>query len=89
MSRFEKLSHVIWHCQYHIVWVPKYRFRVLKGEIAREVQNCVLIWQDFSGQIITRLYDLLFHSPKASDNRSLSGVSDDCRTPQYIQIYLA
>jgi hypothetical protein len=19
-----KLSHVIWHCQYHIVWVPKY-----------------------------------------------------------------
>lgn len=37
MSRFEKLSHVIWHCQYHIIWVPKYRFRVLKGEIAREV----------------------------------------------------
>jgi REP element-mobilizing transposase RayT len=24
MSRFQKLSHVIWHCQYHIVWVPKY-----------------------------------------------------------------
>jgi len=20
MSRFSKLSHVIWHCQYHIVW---------------------------------------------------------------------
>jgi len=27
MSRFEKLTHVIWHCQYHIVWVPKYRYR--------------------------------------------------------------
>jgi len=24
MSRFEKLTHVIWHCQYHIVCVsPK------------------------------------------------------------------
>ncbi len=31
MSRFEKLTHVLWHCQYHIVWVPKYRYRVLKG----------------------------------------------------------
>jgi putative transposase len=30
MSRFEKLTHVFWHCQYHIVWVPEYRFRVLK-----------------------------------------------------------
>lgn len=29
MSRFRKLSHTIWHCQYHIVWVPKYRYRVL------------------------------------------------------------
>ncbi|RJY11128.1 transposase [Parashewanella spongiae] len=34
MSRFEKLSHVLWHCQYHIVWVPKYRFRILKGRTA-------------------------------------------------------
>jgi putative transposase len=28
MSRFQKLSHVIWHGQYHIVWVPKYRYKV-------------------------------------------------------------
>lgn len=41
MSRFQKLSHVIWHCQYHIVWCPKYRYRVLKGNIA-----------DFLGQLI-------------------------------------
>ncbi len=35
MSRFEKLAHVI--CQYHIVWVPKYRYRVLKNRIKEEV----------------------------------------------------
>jgi len=28
MSRFKKLAHVVWHCQYHIVWVPKYRYKV-------------------------------------------------------------
>ena len=44
MSRFEKLTHVLWYCQYHIVWVPNYRFRVLKGEIAREVQNCIQVY---------------------------------------------
>jgi len=37
MSRFKRLSHVIWHCQYHIVWVPKYRFRILKSQVAEEV----------------------------------------------------
>ena len=41
MSRFKKLSQTIWCCQYHIVWVPKYRFRILGGEIGREVENCI------------------------------------------------
>jgi Transposase and inactivated derivatives len=34
MSRFHKLSHVIWHCQYNIVWIPKYRYRVMTGPVA-------------------------------------------------------
>ena len=42
MSRFQRASHVIWHCQYHLVWVPKYRFRMLQGPIGREVQRCVM-----------------------------------------------
>ena len=41
MSRFYKLSQTIWHCQYHIVWVPKYRYKVLSGEIGIEVKNCI------------------------------------------------
>ena len=41
MSRFRKLSQTLWHCQYHIVWVPKYRFRILKGKVAIEVSNCI------------------------------------------------
>lgn len=30
MSRFRKLTQSIWHCQYHIVWVPKYRYRTFR-----------------------------------------------------------
>ena len=47
MSRFRKLSHTIWHCQYHIVWTPKYRFRILEGGVAQEVSRCV---RSFSSQ---------------------------------------
>ena len=41
MSRFRKLSHAIWHCQYHLVWVPKYRYRILEGQIGRDVEMCI------------------------------------------------
>ena len=29
------------HCQYHIVWVPKYRHRILTGNVGHEVGNCI------------------------------------------------
>ena len=41
MSRFRKLSHSIWSCQYHIVWTPKYRYRILTGAVRMEVDQCV------------------------------------------------
>ena len=41
MSRFRRLSQTIWHCQYHIVWVPKYRFKILTDKVAKEVENCI------------------------------------------------
>ena len=41
MGRFKELSHTIWHCQYHVVWTPKYRYRVLDGRVKQEVGNCI------------------------------------------------
>jgi putative transposase len=41
VSRFRKLSHTIWLCQYHIVWVPKYRYRVLNGAINECCQSSI------------------------------------------------
>ena len=53
MSRFRKLSHTIWHCQYHIIWVPKYRYRVLQGEIAEEVGVAVRVYAErMGGEVI-------------------------------------
>ncbi|MFK7825902.1 MAG: IS200/IS605 family transposase [Oligoflexales bacterium] len=53
MSRFQKLSHVIWHCQYHIVWCPKYRYRVLKGKLADFLNQLIQVEvQKMKGQIV-------------------------------------
>jgi len=55
MSRFRKLSQTIWHCQYHIVWVPKYRYRILNGAIASEVGNCIRAFSEQKGCEIIEL----------------------------------
>ena len=39
MSRFKKLSHTIYECKYHMVWIPKYRYRVMTGEIQSYIHN--------------------------------------------------
>ena len=49
MSRFSKLSHVLWHCQSHIVWVPKYRYRVLKDKVGFEVSKTIRVYTERLG----------------------------------------
>jgi len=39
MSRFKKLSHTVWDCKYHMVWCPKYRFRVMEGRVRYYVRD--------------------------------------------------
>ena len=55
MSRFKKLSQTIWHCQYHIVWVPKYRFRILYGDVGSEVNRCIRAFSERQGCEIVEL----------------------------------
>lgn len=33
MSSYKKLTHTIYECKYHIIFCPKYRYRIFKGEI--------------------------------------------------------
>ena len=55
MSKFYKLSYAIWHCQYHIVWVPKYRYRILSGMVGQEVERCIRSFSDRLGAEIVEL----------------------------------
>ena len=55
MSRFRSLAHSIWHCYYHIVWVSKYRFRILIGEVKKEVEKMVIMISEQLGCTIAEL----------------------------------
>ncbi len=39
MAKWKKLSHTTYQCKYHIVWCPKYRYRILKGAVAEFVES--------------------------------------------------
>lgn len=37
--KFNKLTHSLYECKYHIVFCPKYRFRIIKDEVAESVRR--------------------------------------------------
>ena len=38
-KRFRKLAHSLYECKYHVVFCPKYRYRILKDEVAEYVRQ--------------------------------------------------
>ena len=41
MKQFKRLAHAVWQCKYHVVWCPKYRYRILRGEIGKTVRKII------------------------------------------------
>jgi putative transposase len=37
MDEYQSLSHTVWECKYHIVWIPKCRRKALYGQLRREL----------------------------------------------------
>ena len=33
------LSHTVWECKYHIVWVPKRRRKIIYGKLCQELKT--------------------------------------------------
>lgn len=41
MNPYRKTSHVVYECNYHLIWVTKYRFAVLTGQVAIRVRELI------------------------------------------------
>lgn len=41
MKHTQSLSHSVWDCKYHVVWIPKYCRKVLYGRIRRHLGEVI------------------------------------------------
>ena len=55
MSKYRKISHVIYYHNYHIVWTPKYRFRVLEGVIQELLDADIRALSEWKGAEVLEL----------------------------------
>ena len=37
MNDIQNLSHTAWDCKYHVVWIPKYRKKLLYGQLRKHL----------------------------------------------------
>ena len=37
MDEYQSLSHTLWDCKYHVVWIPKYRRKTLFEQLRRNL----------------------------------------------------
>ncbi len=42
MADYRKGWHTVYDIQYHFVWVTKYRYHVLRGEVAKQARELIL-----------------------------------------------
>ena len=49
MSKYKKLSHAVYYCVYHLVWVPKYRYRILDGAIKEMLEKDIRVLSEWLG----------------------------------------
>ena len=36
---YKKGSHTIYNCEYHFVWITKYRYKIIEGQIAQRLRE--------------------------------------------------
>ena len=41
MNDTQSLRHTVWDCKYHVVWIPKYRRKVLYGQLRKELGTVI------------------------------------------------
>jgi len=54
MYNVERLSHTTWDCKYHLVWIPKYRKKLIYGQLRKDLGE---VLRDLSMQKESRVVE--------------------------------
>lgn len=76
MGRWRKQSHVLWQCTYHIVWCPKYRFRILTGDVGTFVERTIRSMCEWKGAEVLELKVMADHVHLVVDMPPRESVAD-------------
>ena len=55
MGKYRKLTHVVYKSDYHIVFTPKYRFRILTGHISMMLEQDLRAISDWKDVLVEEL----------------------------------
>ena len=54
MKTYTKGSHTKYHHRYHIVWITKHRYKILRGALQRRVHEIIVqVAEEFGAQIVS------------------------------------
>ncbi|MFO0793377.1 MAG: IS200/IS605 family transposase [Candidatus Brocadiaceae bacterium] len=45
----KSLSHTVWECKYHVVWVPKKRRKIVYGKLQKEIGEILRRLSEYKG----------------------------------------
>ena len=51
-------AHGAYHHQYHVVWIPKYRKKILKGELKAYLEKGLLTIQQFHPDVVIEKFSI-------------------------------
>ena len=60
MGKFRKLSHVYYKCEYHVVFTPKYRYRILTDSVKMFVEHdikTICQWKEVENEELSIMPD--------------------------------
>src|SRR3954449_6772974 len=41
MAEYRQSGHALWDIKYHLVWITKYRYKILRGEVAERARDLI------------------------------------------------
>jgi putative transposase len=54
MAEYRRSAHAVFDIKYHVVWITKYRYKVLKGRIAERARDVIRQTCETRGIVIVR-----------------------------------
>ena len=94
MAKWKKQSHVVYQCSYHIVWCPKYRLRILEGDVGKYVEGRIRAIAEWKHVEIEELAVMKDHvhlvvnvPPRVSSVVALDPSSTYLKAPRQIKSY--